>query len=79
MSEREDDERARLDAAIELAEHYECRVTGVYVLSKRNIPGEIPPEVLKRLDTEERSFAEEAEAQFAERAARTQVPVVMAH
>ena len=69
---------ARLDAAIELAEHHEGRVTGVYVVSSRNIPGyircEIPPEVLKRLDTEQRRFTEEAEAQFAERAARTQVP-----
>ena len=69
---------ARLDAAIELAEHHEGRVTGVYVLSKRSIPGfirsEIPPEVLKRLDTEERRFAEETEAHFAERAAKTQVP-----
>ena len=69
---------ARLDAAIELAEHYDGRVIGVYVLSRRNIPGfvrcEIPPEVLKRLDTEERTFAEEAEARFAERTARTQVP-----
>ncbi|MDE0004788.1 MAG: universal stress protein [Rhodospirillaceae bacterium] len=69
---------ARLDAAIELAEHYEGRVTGVYVLSKRNIPGfvrcEIPPEILKRLDTEERTFAEEAETHFAERTARTPVP-----
>ena len=68
---------ARLDAAIELAEHHEGRVTGVYVVSRRNIPGfvrcEIPPEVLKRLDTEERTFAEEAEATFAERTARTQV------
>ena len=69
---------ARLDAAIELAERHEGRVTGVYVLSPRNIPGfvrcEVPPEVLKRLDTEERTFAERAEAQFAERAARTHVP-----
>ena len=69
---------ARLDAAIELAERHEGRVTGVYVLTKRNIPGfvrcEIPPEILKRLDTEERTFADEAEAQFVERAARTQVP-----
>ncbi len=43
---------ARLDAAIELAERYDGRVIGVYVLSRRNIPGfvrcEIPPEVLKR-------------------------------
>ena len=69
---------ARLDAAVELAEHHEGRVTGVYVVSSRNIPGyircDIPPEVLKRLDTEERTFAEEAEAQFAERTAKTQVP-----
>ena len=69
---------ARLDAAIELAERYEGRVTGVYVVSSRNVPGyircEIPPEVLKRLDTEQRRFTEEAEAQFAERTARTQVP-----
>ena len=69
---------ARLNAAIELAENYEGRVTGVYVLSPRNIPGfvrcEIPPEVLKRLDTEERTFAEEAEARFADRTSRTQVP-----
>ena len=68
---------ARLDAAIELAERHEGRVTGVYVLSKRSIPGfircEIPPEVLKRLDREERRFAEEVEEMFAERAARTQV------
>ena len=69
---------ARLDAAIELAEHHDGRVTGVYVLSPRNIPGfvrcEISPEVLKRLDTEERKFTEEAEARFAERTARTPVP-----
>ena len=69
---------ARLDAAIELAEHYDGRVIGVYVVSNRNIPGyiccEIPPEVSKQLDTEGHKSAEEAEAQFAERTARTQVP-----
>ena len=68
---------ARLNAAIQLAQQNEGRVTGVYVLSGRNIPGfmrcEIPPEVLKRLDTEERTLAEEAEEQFAERTARTAV------
>ena len=69
---------ARLDAAIELAESQDGRVTGVYVSTPRRIPGfvrcELPPEVLKRLDTEERTFAEEAEAQFAERSARTRAP-----
>ena len=69
---------ARLDAAIELAELNEGRVTGVYVSSKRSIPGfircETPPEALKRLDTGERRLAEEAERQFAERTARTQAP-----
>ena len=61
---------ARLNAAIQLAEQHEGRVTGVYVLSRRNVPGfdrcEISPEVLKRLDTEERMLAEEAEVQFDE-------------
>ncbi|MDE0392784.1 MAG: hypothetical protein OXI57_12030 [Rhodospirillales bacterium] len=69
---------ARLNAAIQLAKEHEGRVTGVYVLSRRNISGfarnEIPVEVLKRLDTEERRFAEEAEEQFAERTARAAVP-----
>ena len=69
---------ARLNAAIRLARRHEGRVTGVYVLSRRNIPGyircEIPPEVLKRLDTEERALAEEAEEQFAEWTARAAVP-----
>ena len=69
---------ARLNAAIQLAQRHEGRVTGVYVLSGRNVPGymrgEIPPEVLKRLDTEERTLAEKAEEQFAERTARTAVP-----
>ena len=69
---------ARLNAAIQLAEQHEGRVTGVYVLSGRNVPGyirsEIPPEVLKRLDTEERTRAEDVEEQFAERTARTAVP-----
>ena len=47
---------ARLNAAIQLAQRHEGRVTGVYVLSRRNIPGsircEFPPQILKRLDTE---------------------------
>ena len=46
---------ARLNAAIQLAQRHEGRVTGVYVLSRRNIPGsircEFPPQILKRLDT----------------------------
>ena len=33
---------ARLNAAIQLAQRHEGRVTGVYVLSRRNIPGFIP-------------------------------------
>ena len=68
---------ARLNAAIQLAEEHEGRVTGVYVLSRRNISGfvrnEIPVEVLKRLDTEERKLAEEVQEQFAERTARAGV------
>ena len=47
------------------------------MLSRRNIPGfircEFPPEIQKRLDTEERRLAEEAEERFAERTARTAV------
>ena len=69
---------ARLDAAIQLAQEHEGRVTGIYVLSRRNIPScvlaEFPPEVLKRLDTEERARAEAAEAEFNELTARTGVP-----
>ena len=69
---------ARLNAAIQLAQRHDGRITGVYVLSRRNIPGlircEIPPEVLKRLDTEERTCAEEAEERFAERTTRAAVP-----
>ena len=73
---------ARLNAAIQLAvgkgfQRHEGRVTGVYVLSRRNIPGsircEFPPQILKRLDTGERRLAEEAEERFTERTARTAV------
>ena len=69
---------ARLDAAIQLAQEHDGRVTGVYVLSRRNIPrfilAEFPPEVVKRLDTEERAHAEAAEDAFHELTARTGVP-----
>ena len=70
--------RARLDAAIQLAQEHEGRVTGLYVLPRRNIPGfilaEFPPEVLKRLDTEERVRTEAAEDEFQELTARAGVP-----
>ena len=52
------DERSpeRLDAAVELAERHEGKVTGVYVLSRLIVPGfasfELSTEVYKRLDTE---------------------------
>ena len=74
------DERspARLDAAAGLAELFEGRVTGVYALPRLNVPGyasfEISPEVYKRLDTEQRSLAEKAEAQFSERMAKSTQP-----
>ncbi|MDE0392476.1 MAG: universal stress protein [Rhodospirillales bacterium] len=67
------DERSpqRLDAAVELAERHEGKVTGVYVLSRLVVPGfasfELSTEVYKRLDTEQRALAEEAERRFAER------------
>ena len=53
------DERSpeRLDAAVELAERHEGKVTGVYVLSRLIVPGfasfELSTEVYKRLDTEQ--------------------------
>ena len=69
---------ARLEAAIELAERHEGRITGVYVLSRLIAPGfasfELSTEVYKRLDTEQRSLAEEGERQFAERMSKTAVP-----
>ena len=74
------DERSavRLDAAVELAERHEGKVTGVYVLSRLIVPGfasfELSTEVYKRLDTEQRALAEEAERQFAERMAKSTAP-----
>ena len=74
------DERsaARLDAAVALAEGHESRLTGIYVLTRLPIPGyasfDLSPEVLKRLDTEQRAHAESAERQFAERLAKSTVP-----
>ena len=69
---------ARLDAAVELAERHEGRVTSIYVLSRLVVPGyanfELSPEVLKRLDTEQRVLAERAEDLFAKRTAKTTVP-----
>ena len=61
----------RVDAAVELAERHEGKVTGVYVLSRLVVPGfasfELSTEVYKRLDTEQRALAEEAERRFVER------------
>ena len=74
------DERSavRLDAAVELAERHEGKVTGIYVLSRLIVPGfasfELSTEVYKRLDTEQRALAEEAERQFAERMAKSTAP-----
>ena len=74
------DERsaARLNAAVALAEGHESRLTGIYVLTRLPIPGyasfDLSPEVLKRLDTEQRALAESAERQFAERLAKSTVP-----
>ncbi len=74
------DERsaARLDAAVALAERHESRLTGIYMLTRLPIPGyasfDLSPEVLKRLDTEQRAHAESAERQFAERLAKSTVP-----
>ena len=69
---------ARLQAAVELAERHDGRVTGVYVLSRLILPGfasfELSPEVVKRLDTEQRALAEDAERHFAEGTARAAVP-----
>lgn len=69
---------ARLDAAIQLAQEHDGMVTGVYVLTPRDIPGfvvaEFRPEVLKRLDTEERAHAEAAEDAFHKLTARAGVP-----
>ena len=70
--------RARLDAAVQLAQEHESRVTGVYVLSPCKTPGfvhaEFRPEVLKRLDTEERARVEAAEGEFHDLTAGTGVP-----
>ena len=67
--------RARLEAAVELAERHEGRLTGVYVLPRLVVPGfasfELSPEVYKRLDTEQRSLAEEAERNFTGRMAKS--------
>ena len=75
---QDDRSQVRLEAAIELAERHEGRVTGVYVLPRLVVPGfasfELSTEVYKRLDTEQRSLAEEAERQFAQRTAKTTVP-----
>ena len=69
---------ARLDAAIALAESHAGRITGIYVLSRLMVPGyasfELSPEVLKRLDTEQRALAEATEKLFRERTATTTVP-----
>ena len=69
---------ARLEAAIELAERHDGRVIGVYVLPRLIVPGfasfELSTEVYKRLDTEQRSLADEAERRFSERMAKTAVP-----
>ena len=67
----------RLDAAVDLAERHEGKVTGVYVLSRLTVPGfasfELSTEVYKRLDAEQRALAEEAERQFAGRMAKSTV------
>ena len=69
---------ARLDAAVELAERHDGRVTGVYVLSRPTVPGyisvEFPPEVLEQVDADYRACAEKAERRFNERMAKTTVP-----
>ena len=69
---------ARLDAAVELAERHDGRMTGVYVLSRPTVPGyisvEFPPEVLKQVDADYRACAEKAERRFNERMAKTTVP-----
>ena len=68
----------RLEAAVALAEHHGGRVTGVYTLPRLVVPGfasfELSTEVYKRLDTEQRALAEEAERQFAERVAKSTAP-----
>ena len=74
------DERSavRLDAAVELAERHEGKVTGIYVLSRLIVPGfasfELSTGVYKRLDTEQRALAEEAERQFAQKMAKATAP-----
>ena len=71
------DERSpeRLDAAVELAERHDGKVTGVYVLSRLTVPGfasfELSTEVYKRLDAEQRTLAEDAERLFTERTAKS--------
>ena len=58
------DERSavRLDAAVELAERHEGKVTGIYVLSRLIVPGfasfELSTGVYKRLDTEQRALSD---------------------
>ena len=68
----------RLDAAVDLAERHEGKVTGLYVLPHVAAAGyagfELSPEVYKRLDTEQRAHAEEAERAFAARVARSAAP-----
>ena len=65
----------RLDAAVELAERHDGKVTGVYVLSRLSIPGfasfDLSTEVYKRLDAEQRTLAEETERLFTERTAKS--------
>ena len=69
---------ARLQAAVELAERHDGRVTGVYVPSRLMLSGfasfKLSPEVVKRLDTEQRAVAEDAERHFAEGTAKAAVP-----
>ena len=71
------DERApqRLDAAVELAERHDGKVIGLYVLTRLVVPGfasfELSTEVYKRLDTEQRALAEEAERRFGQRMAKS--------
>ena len=69
---------ARLDAAIELAEHCEGRVTGVYVLPYPSLPTyagtfEIPDDVLEDVSRQQRDRAADAERAFGERMAQTEV------
>lgn len=70
---------ARLDAAVRLAERYDGRVTGVYVLPFPSLPTyagsfEIPEGVLEDLSRQQRERAADAERAFAERMAKTEAP-----